>query len=190
MRGLLSPTQIQPRSGPDRSRDRASNRLALYTERSGPDRVHRRDPNSGSCPRRDPGSGSRISLRWQKGSVLPQAPPTAAGRKKKARETPEEASGAGPSQPPRSRPKKGARRGGQAPPVEEKDPNAVEGPYMVDFEVIPDPDRRIRWGHVPRSARSAALAHLRERSITGSGLSFALDLPVHRPHVSSHPIVI
>ncbi|KAL3683787.1 hypothetical protein R1sor_001809 [Riccia sorocarpa] len=113
----------------------------------------------------------------------PQAPPAAAGRKKKARETPEEASGAGPSQPPRSRPKKGAKRGGQAPLVEEKDPNAVEGPYMVDFEVIPDPDRRIRWGHVPRSARSEALAHLRERSITGSGLSFALDLPVHRPHI-------
>ncbi|KAL3679697.1 hypothetical protein R1sor_022653 [Riccia sorocarpa] len=114
----------------------------------------------------------------------PQAPPTAAGRKKKkARETPEEASGAGPSQPPRSRPKKGARRGGQAPPVEEKDPNDVEGPYMVEFEVIPDLDRRIRRGHVPRSARSAALAHLRERSITGSGLSFALDLPVHRPHI-------
>ncbi|KAL3698685.1 hypothetical protein R1sor_012761 [Riccia sorocarpa] len=114
---------------------------------------------------------------------IPQAPPAAAGRKKKARETPEEASGAGPFEPPRSRPKKSARRGGQAPLVEEKDPNAVEGPYMVEFERIPDPDRRIRWGHVPASARSAALAPLRERSITGSGLSFALELPVHRPHI-------
>ncbi|KAL3690666.1 hypothetical protein R1sor_004317 [Riccia sorocarpa] len=109
----------------------------------------------------------------------PHAPPAAAGRRKKARETLEEASGAGPSQPPRSRPKKGAKRGG---PKEPADPNAVEGPYMVEFEVILDPDRRIRWGHVHRSARSAALAPLRERSITGSGLSFALDLLVHRPH--------
>ncbi|KAL3684569.1 hypothetical protein R1sor_002591 [Riccia sorocarpa] len=118
-----------------------------------------------------------------KRKCTPQAPPAAAGRKKKARETPEEASGAGPSQPPSSRPKKGARRGGQAPPVEEKDPNVVEGPYMVEFERIPDPDRRIRWGHVTKSAKSAILAHLREREITGSGLSFALELPVHRPHI-------
>ncbi|KAL3691847.1 hypothetical protein R1sor_005498 [Riccia sorocarpa] len=110
----------------------------------------------------------------------PQAPPAAAGRRKNARETVEEASCVGSSQPPRSRPKKGARRGGPKEPV---DPDVVEGPYMVEFEVIPDPARRIRWGHVDRSGRSAALAPLRERSITGSGLSFALDLPVHRPHI-------
>ncbi|KAL3693415.1 hypothetical protein R1sor_007066 [Riccia sorocarpa] len=66
----------------------------------------------------------------------PQAPPATAGRRKKALETPEEASGAGPSQPPTSRLKKGVKRGGPKEPV---DPNAVEGPYMVEFEVIPDP---------------------------------------------------
>ncbi|KAL3700218.1 hypothetical protein R1sor_018240 [Riccia sorocarpa] len=64
-----------------------------------------------------------------------------------------------------------------------KQPHAVEGPYLVEFEVIPDPHRRIRWGHIHRSGRSAALAPLRERSITGYGLSFALDLHVHRPHI-------
>ncbi|KAL3677352.1 hypothetical protein R1sor_027300 [Riccia sorocarpa] len=110
----------------------------------------------------------------------PQAPPAAAGRRKKARETPEDASGAGPSQPPRSCPKKSAKMGGPKEPV---DLNVVEGPYLVEFEVIPDPDRRIRWGLVHRSARSATLAPLRERLITGSGLSFALDLLVHRPHI-------
>ncbi|KAL3699743.1 hypothetical protein R1sor_017765 [Riccia sorocarpa] len=48
----------------------------------------------------------------------PQAPPAAAGRRKKAQETPEEASGAGPSQPPSSRPKRGAKRGGPKEPVD------------------------------------------------------------------------
>ncbi|KAL3692156.1 hypothetical protein R1sor_005807 [Riccia sorocarpa] len=117
----------------------------------------------------------------------PHAPSAAAGRRKKARETPEEASSAGPSQPPRSRPKKGAKRGGPKEPV---DPNAIESPYLVEFEVMPDPDRRIRWSHVDWSGRSAVLAAVRVREITTSGLSVALDLPIHRPHVSSHPIVI
>ncbi|KAL3696956.1 hypothetical protein R1sor_011032 [Riccia sorocarpa] len=108
------------------------------------------------------------------------APPAAAARRRKARETPEEASGAGPSEPHRSSPKKGAKRGGPKEPV---DLNAIEGPYLVEFEVIPDPDRHIRWGHVDRSGRSAALAAVLVRDISASRLSVALDMPIHRPHI-------
>ncbi|KAL3676764.1 hypothetical protein R1sor_026712 [Riccia sorocarpa] len=100
----------------------------------------------------------------------PQAPPAAAARRKKTQETPEEASGAGPSEPHRSRSKKGAKRGGPKEPV---DPNVIEDLYLVEFEVIPDPNRHIRWGHVDRSGRSAALAAVRLRDISAS------DFPLH-----------
>ncbi|KAL3694219.1 hypothetical protein R1sor_007870 [Riccia sorocarpa] len=64
----------------------------------------------------------------------PQAPPAAAGRRKKAREMPEEASGAGPSQPPRSRPKKGVRRGGPKEPVDPRKSLVVRpGDCLVGF---------------------------------------------------------
>ncbi|KAL3682050.1 hypothetical protein R1sor_000072 [Riccia sorocarpa] len=105
----------------------------------------------------------------------PQAPPAAAARKKNTRGTTEQTSGAGPS-----RPKKGGRRGEPKEPV---DLNAIEGEYLVDFEKIPDPNRHIRWGHVTRDQRRAAMRFVRRFELTSRGLLDALTLPVHRPHV-------
>ncbi|KAL3679827.1 hypothetical protein R1sor_022783 [Riccia sorocarpa] len=148
----------QQRSAADRWGARSDTQITSVDAIRVPDRICGRDPAQMAKKKRPP-----------------HAPPAAAARRKKAQETSEHASGAGPSEPP-----KGAKRGGPKEPV---DQNAIEAPYLVEFEVIPDPDRRICWGHVDRSGRNAALEAVRVRDISAFGLSVALDLPIHRPHI-------
>ncbi|KAL3680323.1 hypothetical protein R1sor_023279 [Riccia sorocarpa] len=135
----------------------------------------------------------------------PQAPPAEApGRKKKTREktqhatdagpsmrhTRQHATGAGPSvQPagpsvPTSRQKKGAKRP-KGEPKKKLNPDAIEGEYLVEFEVIPDIERHVRWGYVTGDQRRSALRAVRNRELTAFGLLAALDFPVHRPHISA-----
>ncbi|KAL3692106.1 hypothetical protein R1sor_005757 [Riccia sorocarpa] len=112
-----------------------------------------------------------------------RSPPAEVTRRKKARETPEQASCAGPSEPPSSRPKKGVKRGVPKKPV---DPDKIEGQYLIEFEVIPDPDRHIRWGYVNWYGRGSAFEALHNRDLMAVGLGLALELPIHRPHLDPH----
>ncbi|KAL3686874.1 hypothetical protein R1sor_013183 [Riccia sorocarpa] len=132
------------------------------------------------------GGGSLMRTRSATGSrsdglkeTSSPGPSTEATRRKKALETPEQALGAGPSEPPISRPKKGAKRGV---PKKLVDPNAIEGQYLVEFEVIPDPDRHIRWGYVNQSGRDSTFEVVRMRDLMAFGLGLALELSIHRPH--------
>ncbi|KAL3681804.1 hypothetical protein R1sor_024760 [Riccia sorocarpa] len=149
----------------DHARNRASHRAIRA-----PDRIYGRDPVPDLVYGRYP-------AQMTKRKRPPQAPPATAARKKNARGTTEHASSAGPS-----RPKKGGRRGEPKEPV---DPNAIEGQYLVELEVIPDPDRHIRWGHVTRDQRRAAMRSVRRFELTSRGLLDALTLPVHRPHMTA-----
>ncbi|KAL3694983.1 hypothetical protein R1sor_008634 [Riccia sorocarpa] len=135
----------------------------------------------------------------------PQAPPgEAPGRKKRTQETTQQATDAGPSvrhtrqraagagssvQPagpsvPTSRQKKAAKRP-RGEPKKPLNPDAIEGEYLVKFEHIADRERHVRWCHVTSDQRRSALRAVRNRDLTAFGLSVALDLPVHRPHISS-----
>ncbi|KAL3700464.1 hypothetical protein R1sor_018486 [Riccia sorocarpa] len=135
----------------------------------------------------------------------PQAPPAETpGRKKRTwettqqstdagpsvRHTRQQATGAGPSvQPagpsvPTSWQKKGAKRP-KGEPKKKLNSDAIEGEYLVEFEVIPDIERHVRWGYVTGDQRRSALRAVRNRELTASGLLAALDLPVHRPHISA-----
>ncbi|KAL3698876.1 hypothetical protein R1sor_012952 [Riccia sorocarpa] len=139
----------------------------------------------------------------------PQAPPAEApGRKKRTQETTQQATDAGPSvrhtrqqaagawpsvqpvgpsvQPvgpsvPTSRQKKAAKRP-RGEPKKPLNPDAIEGEYLVKFEHIADRERHVRWCYVTGDQRHSALRAVRNRDLTASGLSAALDLPVHRPH--------
>ncbi|KAL3701948.1 hypothetical protein R1sor_019970 [Riccia sorocarpa] len=147
--------------------------------RSDPSPIRRSDPSAIRRVDRDRNRAIRAPDRAQmtKRKRPPQAPPAAAARKKNTWGTTEQTSGAGPS-----RPKKGGRRGEPKEPV---DLNAIEGEYLVDFEKIPDPDRHIRWGHVTRDQRRAAMRSVRRFELTSRGLLDALTLPVHRPHMTA-----
>ncbi|KAL3683508.1 hypothetical protein R1sor_001530 [Riccia sorocarpa] len=135
----------------------------------------------------------------------PQAPPAEApGRKKRTQETTQQATDAGPSvrhtwqqavgagpsvQPagpsvPTSRQKKAAKRP-RGEPKKPLNPDAIEGEYLVKFEHIADRERHVRWCYVTSDQRRSALRAVRNRDLTASRLSAALDLPVHRPHISS-----
>ncbi|KAL3675683.1 hypothetical protein R1sor_025631 [Riccia sorocarpa] len=86
----------------------------------------------------------------------PQAPPAAAPwRKKRTPETTQQPTDAGPS-----------------------------GEYLVKFEHTADTERHVRWCYVTGDQRRSALRR-RNSELTASGLFAALDLPVHRPHISS-----
>ncbi|KAL3697675.1 hypothetical protein R1sor_011751 [Riccia sorocarpa] len=106
------------------------------------------------------------------------------------RHTRQQATGAGPSvQPagplvPTSRQKKGAKRP-KGEPKKKLNPDAIEDEYLVEFEVIPDIEQHVRWGYVTGDQRRSALRALRNCDLTASGLFAALDLPVHRPHISA-----
>ncbi|KAL3693388.1 hypothetical protein R1sor_007039 [Riccia sorocarpa] len=134
----------------------------------------------------------------------PQAPPVEApGRKKRTPETTQQPTDAGPSvrhtrqqatgagssvQPagpsvPTSRKKKGAKRP-RGEPKKVVNPDAIEGEYLVQFEHIADRERHVRWCYITGDQRRSALRAVRNRDLTPSGLFAALDLPVHRPHIS------
>ncbi|KAL3681606.1 hypothetical protein R1sor_024562 [Riccia sorocarpa] len=90
---------------------------------------------------------------------------------------------AGPSVQP-SRQKKGAKRP-MGEPKKVLNLDAIEGEYLVEFEVIPDIERHVRWGYVTGDQRRSVLRAVRNRDLTASGLFAALDLSVHRPHISA-----
>ncbi|KAL3694036.1 hypothetical protein R1sor_007687 [Riccia sorocarpa] len=133
----------------------------------------------------------------------PQAPPAEApGRKKRTQETTQQATDAGPSM--RHMRQQAARAGPSVqlagPSVQPAGPSvptsrqkkavkrprdAIEGEYLVKFEHIADRERHVRWCYVTGDQRRSALRAVRNRDLTASGLSAALDLPVHRPHISS-----
>ncbi|KAL3697867.1 hypothetical protein R1sor_011943 [Riccia sorocarpa] len=82
---------------------------------------------------------------------------------------------------PTSRQKKSAKRPMRE-PKKVLNPDAIEGAYLVEFEVIPDIERHVRWGYVTGEQRRSALRAVRNCELTAFGLFAALDLPVHHPH--------
>ncbi|KAL3694887.1 hypothetical protein R1sor_008538 [Riccia sorocarpa] len=183
--------------------ERSQPRLALFTKKSALrialDRSLLQARSATDCAyKRDP-------VRWLQRSVLP--PTEAPGRKKRTGETTQQATDAGPSvrhtrqqatglvpsvqpagplmQPvgpsvPTSRKKKGAKRP-RGKPKKVVNP----GKNLLMFEVIPDIERHVRWCYVTGDQRHSALRVVRNRELTASGLFTALDLPVHRPHISA-----
>ncbi|KAL3678924.1 hypothetical protein R1sor_021880 [Riccia sorocarpa] len=115
----------------------------------------------------------------------PQAPPAEApGRKKRTRETTQQATDAGPSVRHMRQQATGARPSVQpaGPSVTtSRQKKGAKRPKGEPKKKL-NPERHVRWGYVTGDQRRSALRAVGNRELTASGLFVALDLPVHRPH--------